>query len=407
MKRIGIIGAGASGLYAAINLSKDNQITILEKNKTIGNKILMTGNGRCNITNASFYDDFLDKIMTNKKFMYSSFSKHDNYSTMDFFENNGLALVTEEENRVFPKSQRASDVVKFFENQIITRNIRLVSEAEVIKIKKDDVFVVETSSKTYEFDMLIIATGGLSYPKTGSSGDGYRFAKAMGHKVTKTYPSLVPIFFKDKGLQEIRALSLDEITINVKTGDGEYSETGPVLLTKNFITGPTVLRLSSYIVDKKVDSISLDLFKEGRTELDALLIDAFDKNPNKDISNVLKDICYNVLADIILKRAGINSATKANQITKDQRQEIVKNLKDFSLDFDKFGGYNTAVISKGGVDVNDINPKTMESKLVDGLYFIGEVLDIDALTGGYNLQLAFTTAYACANAINKETKEAQ
>ena len=407
MKRIGIIGAGASGLYAAINIDKENDITILEKNKSIGKKILMTGNGRCNITNASFYDDFLDNIMTNKKFMYSSFTSHDNYSSMEFFESRGLDLVTEEENRVFPKSQRASDVVKFYEYELIKRNIKLVTEAQVLNIKKDEVFKIETQARIYEFDILIIATGGLSYPNTGSTGDGYKFAKNFGHNITKTYPNLVPIFFKDKDLSTIKALSLDSARITVETKDGTFSESGPILISKNFITGPTVLSLSSYIVGKDIKSIRLNLVNKDRLDLDSDLIEVFDKNPNKDISNVLKDICYNVLADIILKRAKIDPARKANQITKTERFNILENLINFKINFERLGGFNTAVITKGGIDTKDINPRTMESKLVDDLYFIGEVLDIDALTGGYNLQLAYTTAYASANDINKITKEAQ
>lgn len=407
MKRIGIIGAGASGLYAAINLSKENEITILEKNKSIGNKILMTGNGRCNITNASFYDDFLENIVTNQKFMYSSFTSHDNYSTMEFFEKSGLSLVTEEENRVFPKSQKAGDVVKFFEEGIVKRNIKLYTESKVVSIKKDEFFKVKTPSRNFEFDVLIIATGGLSYPKTGSSGDGHKWAKELGHHLTKIYPSLVPIFFKDEDLRDVKALSLDSVSISAKTDERDFKATGPVLLSQNFITGPTVLRLSSYIVDKNIKSIDLDLIKEDRENLDKMLIESFNQNPNKDISNILKDISYNVLTDIILKRAGIKPSTKANQVTKEARQELVNQLKSFSLDFDKFGGYNTAIISKGGVDVNEISPKTMESKLIKDLYFIGEILDVDALTGGYNLQVAFTTAHACASDINCKTKEAQ
>ena len=406
MNKVGIIGAGASGLFAAINIdNKENEITILEKNNDIGKKILMTGNGRCNITNASFYDEFLDKIINNKMFMYSSFNNFDNYATMDFYESHGLSLVTEEENRVFPKSQKATDVVKFFEKQIVKKNIKLVTEANVTSVIYDGTFKVMASGRDYEFDRLIIATGGCSYPGTGSSGDGYKFAKSLGHKVSKTYPSLVPIFFMDKDLNDVKALSLDEVTINIKANNSNYKQTGPVLLTKNFITGPAVLSLSALTVDKKIEFLSLDLSLESTEDLDKELIVAFDNNPNKNISNVLKDFIPQQLVEIILKRSGLNSDIKANKIRREQRQDLVENIKNFSLEFDKFGSYNTAVITKGGVEVDKISPKTMESKIIPDLYFIGEVLDLDAMTGGYNLQIAFTTAKACADAINKKSKE--
>lgn len=402
MKKIGIIGAGASGLYAAINLKNEKtDVTILEKNDEIGKKILMTGNGRCNITNAKFYDEFLENIVGNKKFLFSSFNNHDNYATMDFYESNGLDLVTEENERVFPKSQKSRDVIKFFEKQIIEKNIKLVTNARVEKILKKEKFLVKTSSKDYDFDVVIIATGGLSYPNTGSSGDGYKFAKDFGHKISKTYPSLVPVFFKDKDLSNIKALSLENTGIKIVTDKGTFTEFGSILLTKNFISGPEVLKISSFVVDEKVKEITLDLSTENKEDLDKLLVDLFDKNPNKDISNILNEVIPNALVEVVLNRSRIARDKKANQITKKERFILIDNIKNFSLEFDKFGGFNTAVITKGGIEVDHINPKTMESKLVKDLYFIGEVLDIDALTGGFNLQLAFTTAFAAASAIKE------
>lgn len=403
MKKIGIIGAGASGLYAAINLkNKNTDVTIFEKNDRIGKKILMTGNGRCNITNAKYYDEFLENIVTNQKFLYSSFNLHDNYASMDFFQSKGLELVTEGYHRVFPKSQKSSDVIKFFEDEIIKNNIKLVTNANVLSIKKDQKFEVKTARKDYKFDYLIIATGGLSYPNTGSTGDGYKFAKNFGHKVTKTLPSLVPIFFQDKDLSHIKALSLENIDIKIETNQGVFYQRGPVLLTKNFISGPSILSLSSFVVGKDITNVSLNLSKDDEKELDQNFIDIFDKNPNKDISNVLDQIIPNTLVPVIIKRSDINLDKKSNQIRKEERSRIVKNIKNFTLDFEKFGGFNTAVITKGGVDVRDIDPKTMESKLVSDLYFVGEVLDLDGLTGGFNLQIAFTSAFAAASAIKEK-----
>lgn len=404
MKKIGLIGAGASGIFAAINIkTEDNEVTILEKNSAIGQKILMTGNGRCNITNSCYYEEFLNNnIVRNKKFLYSSFTNFDNYATMDFFENKGLSLFSQEDGRVFPKSEKASDVVKFFEKEIIDKNIKLVTAAKVMDVSYDENFLVKTESQSYEFDSLIIATGGLSYPMTGSSGDGYNFAKKLGHKLTKTYPSLVPIFFDNPDLNQIKALNLEAIDIFAKTDRGDYSLTGDLLVTKNFITGPLALKLSSFLIGKKVDRLYIDLAKEGKSELDNKLIKIFDQNPNKDISNILKEILPNALIEIILNRAGIDPSKKSNQINKDERKALVENIKEFDLKFDRLGGYNTAIVTRGGVDVSEIDPKTMESKLIPNLYFIGEVLDVDGLTGGYNLQIAFTTAAACARSIKEQ-----
>lgn len=402
MTKIGIIGAGASGLYAAINLKNENtDVTILEKNNEIGKKILMTGNGRCNITNAKFYDEFLENIVGNQKFLFSSFNNHDNYATIDFYKSHGLDLVVEENERVFPKSQKSSDVVKFFENQIIEKNIKLVTNTRVEEIVKKEKFLVKTTGKDYNFDVIIIATGGLSYPNTGSSGDGYKFAKEFGHKVSKTHPSLVPIFFKDKDLSNIKALSLENTGIKIVTDKGSFSEFGSILLTKNFISGPEVLKISSFVVNKKIKEITLDLSTTNKEDLDKLLVNLFDKNPSKNISNILNEVIPNALVEVILNRSQIATDKKANQITKQERLDLIDNIKNFSLKFDKFGGFNTAVITKGGIEVDQINPKTMESKLVKDLYFVGEVLDIDALTGGFNLQLAFTTAFAAASAIKE------
>ena len=276
-----------------------------------------------------------------------------------------------------------------------------MTNTRVEKILKKEKFLVKTSSKDYDFDVVIIATGGLSYPNTGSNGDGYKFAKDFGHKISKTYPSLVPVFFKDKDLSNIKALSLENTGIKIVTDKGTFTEFGSILLTKNFISGPEVLKISSFVVDKKVKEITLDLSTENKEDLDKLLVDLFDKNPNKDISNILNEVIPNALVEVVLNRSRIARDKKANQITKKERFILIDNIKNFSLELDKFGGFNTAVITKGGIEVDQINPKTMESKLVRDLYFIGEVLDIEALTGGFNLQLAFTTAFAAVSAIKE------
>lgn len=403
MKKIGIIGAGASGLYCAINLKNENtDVTILEKNDEIGKKILITGNGRCNLTNTKTYKEFLDNIVSNKKFLYSSFSKHDNFATIDFFTKNGLALITEDDDRVFPKSEKAKDVIKFFENKIIEKSVKLITNQEVIDIMKDKNFIVKTQNKNYEFDILIIATGGLSYPNTGSTGDGFKFAKKFNHIITKTFPSLVPIFFKDKDLCNLKAVTLENVKLIIKTDEDIFSKKGSVLLTNKFISGPIVLNLSSLTISSKINSIKLDLSEDDYKALDKKLIKVLNENPKKDIINILKNFLIASLAEIILKRLNINENLKAYEINKKQRLEIINTIKNFTLEFDRFGAFNTAIITKGGVDISQIDPKTMQSKFVKGLYFIGEVLDIDGLTGGYNLQLAFTTAYQAQSSIKED-----
>ena len=403
MKKVGIIGAGPSGLFAAINLANENiEVSIIEKNHNIGKKLSMTGNGRCNLTNAKVYEDFLENIVSNKKFFYSSFNSLDNFALMDFFESRGLALVSEDDYRVFPKSQKSKDIIKFFSREIIEKNIRLISDEEVIDISKDKSFKVICKENTYNFDYLIIATGGLSYPLTGSTGDGYKFAQKFGHSISKTYPSLVPIFFKDKDLENIKAISLDDVKITVRTNEGTFSKEGPILISKNFISGPSVISLSSFLVDKKIEKINLNLLNKENKDLDEDLIKLFNDNPKKDCLNIIREIIPETLAELVVDRSLVNSSKKGNQISKHDRKNIINNLRDFSLDYAYLGGYNTAIITKGGVNVDEINPKTMESKLVNGLFFIGEILNIDGLTGGFNLQIAFSTAFAATSFIKEE-----
>lgn len=403
MKKIGIIGAGASGLYAAVNLkNKNNEVTILEKNSEIGKKILMTGNGRCNITNGKYYDEFLENIVTNKKFIYSAFNLHDNYASMEFFENNGLELVREDDDRIFPKSERSKGVISIFEKLVFEKNIKLVTGAEVLKVKKNDKFLVSTAKKDYQFDYLIIATGGLSYPNTGSTGDGYNFARDFGHSITKLRPSLVPIFFKDNDLKTIKALSFESIGMKLIGDSRSIADVGPVLITKNFITGPSVLKISSVAINENIKELELDFVGKDFDEMDTEILELLNENPKKDVVNILKEYIAEALCPIILSRSRVALSKKASELTRKERHSIIENIINFKLTFDRFGGFNTAVITKGGVDVDEINPKTMESKKVSGLYFIGEILDIDGLTGGYNLQLAFTSAYAAANAIKEK-----
>lgn len=397
---IGIIGAGAAGVFTAINAkNKNNKVIIIEKNKQIGKKLFITGKGRCNITNAKFFDEFLDNIVVNKKFMYSSFTNFDNYALMDYLENKGLKLVVQRGDRVFPKSEKSSDVIKFFENLIKKNHIDLKLNEKVEKIIKDEKgkFIVKTNKDTYSFDKLVIATGGLSYPLTGSTGDGYKFAKEFSHNLIETKPALCPIKFKDKDLDSLNGISLRNVSLNVETKDRNFSEFGEMLIGKDFITGPIVLTMSSLINKSQIKDLYIDLKPALDFEkLDNRIVRDFENDSNKDIVNVLKNLLLNAFVEVILERARIDFHKKVNQITKEERHKLIDVIKHFKLEFNGLSHVKNAVVTSGGVDCKELNPKNMESKKVSGLYFVGEVTDVDALTGGYNLQIAFSQAYACA-----------
>lgn len=404
MEKIGIIGAGASGVFTAINAKNDNnQITILEKKEQIGKKLFITGKGRCNITNAKFYDEFLSHIVVNKKFMYSSFTNFDNYSLMDFIEKNGLKLDVQRGDRVFPKSEKSNDVIKLFERLIKKNNISLNLNEEVKSVKKDDKFIVKTSKDSYEFDKLVIATGGLSYPLTGSTGDGYKFAKNFSHKIIKPRPGLCPIKIKDRDLNPLNGISLKNVSLKVKTSKKEIEEFGDMLFGKDFITGPIVLTMSSLINKEEIKNMSVDLKPALDFEkLDKRIIRDIKKDSNKDIRNILKKLLLNAFVDIVLKRAKISPHTKANQLTKEQRHRLIDIIKNFSIQYKSLADIKNAIITSGGISCDEIDPKNMESRLVSNLYFVGEVLDVDALTGGYNLQIAFSQAKACADDLRRK-----
>ena len=397
---IAIIGAGAAGVFTAINAkNKENNVCIIEKNNKIGKKLFITGKGRCNITNAKFFDEFLENIVVNKKFMYSSFTNFDNYALMDYMENKGLKLVVQRGDRVFPKSEKSNDVIKFFEKLIIKNHIDLKLNENVEKINKNEKekFIVKTNKDSYVFDKVVIATGGLSYPLTGSTGDGYKFAKEFSHNIIDTKPALCPIKFKDIDLDSLNGIYLKNVSLNVETDKKKLSEFGDMLIGRNFITGPIVLTMSSLINRSKIKKIYIDLKPALDFEkLDNRLLRDFENDPNKDIVNILKKLLLNAFVEIVLKRGKVDFHKKANQITKEERFKLIKEIKKFKLEYHGLSDVKNGIITSGGVDCKEISPKTMESKKVSGLYFVGEVTDVDTLTGGYNLQIAFSEAYACA-----------
>lgn len=401
MRKIGIIGAGPAGVFAAINIkNENNEVYLLEKNDRIGEKLKITGNGRCNITNAKYYDEFLENIIRNKNFLYSAFSRFDNFSMIDFLNKEGIETVIEEDDKVFPKSSKSSEIICLFESLIREKGIRFIPKTEVEKIQKSDCFLLETSRGKYEFDSLIIATGGRTYPKTGSTGDGYTFARSFGHNIIEAKPSLMPLYLKDR--LNVRALSLADKVLRLKTKQSTYEIRGDIMLTPRFITGPAVLKIQAMAARDNLETISIDFLPDfSEKDLDALLISLLEKNSKKNLSNVLNILLNDQLLSIIIDRSVVEEDIKTSELSRHDRKNIVALIKNFDLKISNKENFNNAVITSGGVDLKEINPKTMESKLVKDLYFIGEVLDIDALTGGFNLQIAFTTAYVASLAIKE------
>lgn len=402
MKTIGIIGAGPAGLMTAIQAKNDNnQVIIFEKNDRIGKKLLMTGGGRCNITNVAYYDDFLANVMTNRKFLYSSYSKFDNYALIDLLNENGIETIVEENGKVFPKSQKSSDIVKFFEDEIKEKSIDLKTNTNIKKIYKDEIFyLTDQNNRTYTCDNLIIATGGRSYPNTGSDGYGYTLADKLGHKIVQAKAVLVPIFIKDN--LNLKAQSFKEVKINIETDQGQISISGDLLINAKFLTGPAALKASSFMVDKKIKSLAIDFLpKQSYNEIEEEILNLIKRNSKKSIGNALKNILNFSLLEVIFFLLNIDMNKKASELTKDERNAIIEKIKSFNLQFERLGSLQSAIVTRGGVDVASLNPKNMQSRLVDGLFFVGEILDIDSLTGGFNLQTYLTTAYAAGTYIKE------
>ncbi len=399
MSKIIVVGGGASGMMCAISASnnKENEVILFEKNEKLGKKIYITGKGRCNVTNASDVDNLLDNTIGNPMFMYSSYYTMDSYAVMNFFEEEGLALKVERGNRVFPKSDKSSDVIKILNNKLNKNRVRihLNSTVEKLIIKDNKACGVVVNNKEYLADKIVIATGGLSYPRTGSTGDGYKFAKSAGHKVTKLSPSLVPLVAKENFVKELQGLSLKNIELKIKLNDKLiYSKQGDMLFTHFGITGPVVLSGSRYLANKNLKgctaSIDLKPYMDEK-ELDKRILKDFENYKNKDYKNSLNDLLPQKIIDTVIKLSGIDPYKKVNEITKAERKNLIDTLKNLSFTIIENGGYNQAVVTTGGVDVDELDPSTCQSKLVEGLYFVGEVLDVDCLTGGYNMQVAFST----------------
>ena len=402
MNKILVVGGGAAGMMAAVTAAQNGKkVRLIEKNEKLGKKLFITGKGRCNITNAADIEDLFSAVVSNPKFLYSSFYSMTNDQVIDFFEELGVKTKVERGGRVFPESDHSSDVIRALEQEMkrLGIEIRLRTEAEEILAEDGRVTGVRLSSgKELHADAVIIATGGISYPSTGSTGDGYRFARECGHKVTDLSPALVPMEVKEWYARELMGLSLRNVEIRITDGKKKlYEEFGEMLFTHYGVTGPVILSASS-IVGKKLREHPLTLhidLKPALTEeqLDKRMLREFEANHNRQFKNAVDSLFPSKLKPVIVELSGIQEDKKVNEVTKEERLHFVRLIKDFSMTLTGMRGYNEAIITKGGVSVKEIDPGTMESKLVNGLYFAGEVLDLDAVTGGYNLQIAWSTGY--------------
>ena len=413
MSHVIVVGGGAAGMFAAIAAAKNgHQVTLYEKNEKLGKKIFITGKGRCNITNAADMEELFDAVVTNSKFLYSSFYGYTNQNVIDFFEDAGVPVKIERGNRVFPTSDHSSDVIRALEREMKKAGVKVCLNTEVKSVeaengKFDRVVLKDTTTQTA--DACIVATGGLSYRSTGSTGDGFRFAESVGHKVTQCFPSLVPMETKEPWICELQGLSLRNVEAKILDGKKElYKDFGEMLFTHFGVSGPLIISASSYVGKKFMDkkgqkkelTLEIDL-KPALTEeqLDQRVLRDFEENHNRQFKNAITKLFPTKLIPVMLELGGIDPEKKVNSIEKEERKQFVHLIKHFRMTLTGLRDYPEAIITKGGVNVKEIDPGTMESKLVKGLYFAGEVLDLDALTGGFNLQIAWSTGYAAGNAI--------
>lgn len=397
-----IIGGGAAGCMAAVHAARyGKSVTIFERNDRLGRKLRITGKGRCNVTNNSPTDEHLKNIPVNPRFMYSAFSMFGAEETMSFFEELGVPLKTERGNRVFPVSDNAEDIVQAFSRELKSLGVKVIHKRVTSLIIADgECLGVRVGEEEYRSGSVLIACGGKSYPNTGSTGDGYTLAESAGHTVTELKPSLVPLVSPDRYCAEMMGLSLRNVTLSLYDGDKKiYSELGEMLFTHFGVSGPLVLSASSHIRNMERDRyrLAIDL-KPALTpeQLDARIHRDFAENLNRDFINGIRKLLPAKLIPVIVRLSGIAPEQKVNGITREQRLAFGELIKAFPVRISGFRPIDEAIVTSGGVSVREIDPRTMESKLCSRLFFAGEVIDVDAYTGGFNLQIAFSTAYAAA-----------
>ncbi len=402
--RVCVVGAGAAGAVASIFLARGGaDVVLVEKNEKIGKKLYITGKGRCNLTNDCEVQEFLKNVVHGEKFLRSALYSFTPQDTMELFEGLGVPLMTERGNRVFPLSEKSSDIIRALANEIVNLGIDLKLNTEVKEIrKKSDSFEVLTPWDKIVCDKVVVATGGISYASTGSTGDGYKFAKGFGHDIVEPKQALCPLIVAEN-VSSLQGISLKNVSLSAYDENGKVicSEFGEMMFTDRGITGPIVLTTSSLVNRKSKVKLSVDL-KPALDEktLGARILRDFDERKNQDLKNVTRALLPERLNLYVLKCAGLKESKKVNEVTKEERKALVDTVKDLQFTLSGLAPFTEAVVTSGGVSLKDLKP-TGESRLANGLYFVGETVDIDALTGGFNLQLAFATAVACARDILK------
>lgn len=409
MSKVIVIGGGPAGMFAAIAAAENgHQVTLLEKNEKLGKKLFITGKGRCNITNSSDMDVLFNSVVTNRKFLYSAFYAYDNQMVIDFFEQAGLAVKNERGNRIFPVSDHSSDVIAVLQRVLKKNNVEIKLYTEVDSLLYESADDENATKKVcgvklsnggiLKADNVIVATGGFSYQTTGSTGDGYRFAKEAGHTVTDICPSLVPLNAKEEYVRQMQGLSLKNVNVRIYNGKKLlYDEFGEMLFTHFGVSGPLVLTASAVIKPELLKQplhMEIDLKPAlSEEQLDKRVLKDFEEAKNKQFKNSIGRLFPTKMESVMIELSKIDPDKKVNEITKEERQDFVRLIKAFPLTLNGTRDFNEAIITKGGVKVNEINPSTMESKKVRNLYFCGEVLDLDAVTGGFNLQIAWSTGH--------------
>ncbi|MCI8641429.1 MAG: NAD(P)/FAD-dependent oxidoreductase [Clostridia bacterium] len=409
MVKVIVIGGGPAGMMSAIAAAENgNNVILIEKMESLGRKLLITGKGRCNITSSLPIEEFITNTPGNGQFLYSAFKNYTNQNIIEFLNKQGLKIKEERGNRIFPITDKSLDVLKCFKNRLKDLKVNIKYNSKVVDIiLKNNKLQVKTENETFEGDKVILATGGKSYPLTGSTGDGYKLAEKLGHTVTKIKASLVPLeSYNKKDCQNLQGLSLKNIKIeliNLQNNKTIYEDFGEMVFTHFGVSGPTILSSSAHVIrEKNIDNLLKEKkiilkidFKPALTEekLDNRILRDFEEVKNKQFKNSLDKLLPQKLIPVIIERANINPNKKVNEITKIERKNLVKLLKNFEIYIKNFRPIEEAIITSGGINIKEINPKTMESKLVKGLYFAGEIIDVDSYTGGFNLQIAYSTGY--------------
>lgn len=404
MIRTAIIGGGAAGIVAAAFCGKTADVTLFERNEKIGKKIYITGKGRCNLTNNCALYEFYPNIVHGQKFMISALTAFPPQSLMEFLGTYGLRMKTERGNRVFPVSDKSSDVIKALVRAAEESGADIKLNTRVLSVKKDGNFKVQTDSGNYEFDRVIVATGGMSYKSTGSTGDGYEIARSFGHTLTEPRAALSAIDLKED-VKDLQGLSLKNVRATIKAGGKEYSEFGEMLFTDCGVSGPVILTLSSFINRYDIGGSALYIdFKPALSPetLDERLTSDFGEMRNKDLANILTSLLPKAVIPHVLSQCGVSPYIKGHSVTREMRYALGYCVKHLRFTVKGLADIDRAIVTSGGVELKEINPSTMESKLVSGLYFAGEVLDVDALTGGYNLSCAFATGRCAGIAAGRQ-----